>query len=68
MRRCRALLFPGVEDFGIVTIEVMASGRPVIAYGYGGVLDSVEPGDVGRLLSGAKRGRALWGDIGFLTR
>jgi glycosyltransferase involved in cell wall biosynthesis len=44
MRRCRALLFPGVEDFGIVPIEVMASGRPVIAYGYGGVLDSVEPG------------------------
>jgi glycosyltransferase involved in cell wall biosynthesis len=44
MRRCRALLFPGVEDFGIVPVEVMASGRPVIAYGHGGVLDSVEPG------------------------
>jgi glycosyltransferase involved in cell wall biosynthesis len=44
MRRCRALLFPGIEDFGIVPVEVMASGRPVIAYGHGGALDSVEPG------------------------
>ncbi len=44
MRRCRALLFPGIEDFGIVPVEVMASGRPVIAFGYGGALDSVEPG------------------------
>jgi glycosyltransferase involved in cell wall biosynthesis len=44
MQRCRALLFPGVEDFGIVPVEVMASGRPVIAYGYGGALDTVEPG------------------------
>jgi glycosyltransferase involved in cell wall biosynthesis len=49
MRRCRALLFPGVEDFGIVPVEVMASGRPVIAYGYGGALDTVEPGVSGLL-------------------
>ena len=39
--RCRALLFPGVEDFGIVPVEVMASGRPVIAFAKGGVLDTV---------------------------
>jgi len=33
--RCRALIFPGVEDFGLVPVEVQASGRPVIAYGRG---------------------------------
>jgi glycosyltransferase involved in cell wall biosynthesis len=38
---CRALLFPGTEDFGLVPVEVQASGRPVIAYGRGGVLESV---------------------------
>ena len=41
--RCRALLFPGVEDFGITPLEAMASGRPVIAYGRGGVLETVIP-------------------------
>lgn len=40
-RRCRALIFPGVEDFGITPLEAMASGRPVIAYGEGGALESV---------------------------
>ena len=44
---CRALLFPGEEDFGIVPLEVMASGRPVIAYGSGGALDTVVAGDTG---------------------
>jgi glycosyltransferase involved in cell wall biosynthesis len=39
--KCRALIFPGEEDFGIVPLEAMASGRPVIAYGRGGVLESV---------------------------
>jgi glycosyltransferase involved in cell wall biosynthesis len=38
---CRALLFPGVEDFGIVPLEAMASGKPVIAFGKGGVLETV---------------------------
>lgn len=42
---CRALLFPGVEDFGIVPLEAMASGRPVIAYGQGGALETVVPLD-----------------------
>ncbi|CUI51538.1 glycosyltransferase [Cognatishimia activa] len=41
MARCKALIFPGEEDFGIVPVEVMASGRPVIAFGRGGALDSV---------------------------
>jgi glycosyltransferase involved in cell wall biosynthesis len=39
---CLALIFPGLEDFGMVPIEAMASGRPVIAYGRGGALDYVE--------------------------
>ena len=44
---CRALLFPGEEDFGIVPLEAMASGRPVIAYGSGGALDTVIDGQTG---------------------
>ena len=39
--RCRALMFPGEEDFGIVPVEAMASGRPVIAYGRGGATETV---------------------------
>lgn len=39
--RCRALIFPGEEDFGIVPVEAQSCGRPVIAYGRGGVLESV---------------------------
>jgi glycosyltransferase involved in cell wall biosynthesis len=46
---CRALIFPGEEDFGIVPVEAMAAGRPVIAYGKGGVCDSVRDG-VGGIL------------------
>ncbi|WHZ20904.1 MAG: Glycosyltransferase [Nitrospira sp.] len=41
--RCQALLFPGEEDFGIVPLEVMACGKPVIAFGRGGVLETVLP-------------------------
>lgn len=43
-RRCRALLMPGVEDFGIVPVEAMACGAPVLAVGSGGALDTVLPG------------------------
>jgi glycosyltransferase involved in cell wall biosynthesis len=43
LRRCRALLFPGEEDFGIVPVEAQACGTPVIAYGCGGILDTVIP-------------------------
>lgn len=48
-RSCRALVFPGLEDFGIVPVEAMAAGRPVIAFGRGGVCDSVVPGTTGVL-------------------
>jgi glycosyltransferase involved in cell wall biosynthesis len=40
---CQAVIFPGEEDFGIVPLEAQASGRPVIAYGYGGALETVLP-------------------------
>lgn len=49
---CRALVFPGTEDFGLVPVEVQAAGRPVIAYGRGGALESVRGipvGEVGRM-------------------
>ncbi|MCL4765100.1 MAG: glycosyltransferase [Hyphomicrobiaceae bacterium] len=47
--RCRALVFPGEEDFGIVPVEAMASGRPVVAYGRGGALETVIDGMTGAL-------------------
>ena len=47
--RARALLFPGLEDFGIVPVEAQAAGVPVIAYGVGGVRDSVLDGRTGVL-------------------
>jgi glycosyltransferase involved in cell wall biosynthesis len=51
MSECKALLFPGEEDFGIVPIEIMSCGRPVIAYGKGGVLDTVVDGKTGVLFN-----------------
>jgi glycosyltransferase involved in cell wall biosynthesis len=42
---CRALLFPGEEDFGIVPVEAQACGRPVIAYAKGGVRDTIIPAE-----------------------
>lgn len=46
-RRCRALLFPGIEDFGIVPVECLASGRPVIAVQAGGAAETVDGVAVG---------------------
>ena len=43
LSRCRALVFPGEEDFGIVVVEAHASGRPVIALARGGALETVIP-------------------------
>jgi glycosyltransferase involved in cell wall biosynthesis len=47
LARCRALIFPGEEDFGLAPVEAQASGRPVIAYGAGGALASVLEGSTG---------------------
>jgi len=47
MAKCRALIFPGEEDFGITPLEVVATGRPVIAYAAGGALDTIEPDRTG---------------------
>jgi len=44
---CRALIFPGEEDFGITLVEANAAGRPAIAYQGGGALDTVIPGTTG---------------------
>lgn len=46
-REARALIFPQVEDFGITPLEAMAHGCPVIAYGAGGVLETVVQGKSG---------------------
>lgn len=46
-RRCRFLVFPGEEDFGIVPLEAMACGKPVLAYGKGGLLETVAEGRTG---------------------
>ncbi len=47
MARCKAFLFPGLEDFGITPVQAQAAGRPVIAFGGGGALDTVIPGQTG---------------------
>jgi len=45
--RCRALLFPGEEDFGMAPLEANAAGRPVIAYRAGGAVETIEEGVTG---------------------
>ena len=45
--RCRAFLYPQFEDFGITALEAQASGRPVIAFRKGGVIDTVIDGETG---------------------
>ena len=46
-RSCRALLFPTFEDFGITPVEAQACGKPIVALGRGGALDTVIPGLTG---------------------
>ncbi|TSC91472.1 MAG: glycosyl transferase group 1 [Candidatus Berkelbacteria bacterium Licking1014_96] len=64
LSHCRAFIFPAEEDFGIAPVEAMASGRPVIALGRGGALETVVEGEtglffqkqtVGSLISAIKR-------------
>jgi glycosyltransferase involved in cell wall biosynthesis len=49
-RRCRAVVMPGVEDFGMVPVEAQACGRPVVALREGGALDSIVDGVTGILV------------------
>lgn len=49
--RCRALLFPGEEDFGIVPVEAMSTGAPVIAFNRGGATETVVDGVTGILFA-----------------
>ena len=51
MKNCRALIFPGEEDFGITPVEAMACGKPVLAYGVGGVKESVVAGVTGEFFA-----------------
>lgn len=46
---CKGFIYPGKEDFGIVMVEALAAGKPVIALADGGALDIVQHGDTGWL-------------------
>lgn len=59
IRRARAYLFPGVEDFGILPVEAQAGGRPVVALAEGGALETVVDGVTGVLFSEATAGALL---------
>jgi len=48
MARCHAYVVPGEEDFGIAPVEAMAFGKPVVAYGAGGAIETVIDGETGR--------------------
>jgi lipopolysaccharide/colanic/teichoic acid biosynthesis glycosyltransferase/glycosyltransferase involved in cell wall biosynthesis len=50
LARCRALVHPGVDDFGMVMVEALAAGKPVLACAEGGALDIVEDGKTGMLI------------------
>jgi glycosyltransferase involved in cell wall biosynthesis len=49
-RRASVIVLPGEEDFGIVPLEAQACGRPVVALGRGGALETVLPGTTGALI------------------
>ena len=48
--RCRALVVPNIEEFGIAAVEVQAAGRPVLAATLGGALETVVDGETGVLV------------------
>jgi glycosyltransferase involved in cell wall biosynthesis len=47
LARCKALIFPGEEDFGMTPVEAMAAGRPAIAYAAGGALETIKDTETG---------------------
>ena len=59
LEKSRALIFPGIEDFGIVPVEALSAGTPVIAYGKGGILDTVENGATGILYDEQNEGSLI---------
>lgn len=65
--RAKALIFTAEEDFGIIPVEALASGRPVLAYGRGGVLDSVQP-HVGGLFYDAQTSESLMEGLDALEK
>ena len=56
MQRCQAAVFPSRDDFGLIPIEVMACGRPVLAYAGGGALETVQPGVTGEFFTDQSSG------------
>lgn len=64
-RRCRALVFPGEEDFGIIPVEAQACGAPVLAQAAGGALESVADGMSGALY--APDGTGTTGEVAALA-
>jgi glycosyltransferase involved in cell wall biosynthesis len=50
LARCRALVLPAKEDFGLTAVEAQAAGRPVVALAAGGALETVIPGETGLLV------------------
>ena len=51
MQRCAATVFPSRDDFGLIPVEVMACGRPVLAYAGGGALETVKAGSTGEFFA-----------------
>lgn len=77
MGECQALIFPGLEDFGLAPLEANASGRPVVAFRGGGTLDTVVDGETGiffdeqtpeSLMAAVERVQALDWDQDVLRR
>ena len=56
---CKALIFPGVEDFGIVPLEAQACGKPVIAFGEGGALETIISLDSDNLSMKSEKGKSV---------
>jgi glycosyltransferase involved in cell wall biosynthesis len=64
-RTARALVFPGVEDFGMVPVEAQACGTPVVAQGLGGATETVVDGTTGVLYGGDSPGALIEGIKSF---